>query len=203
MSKVNVDKSRVIAETAALANEVGFSNVNLKMIAERLNIKTPSLYNRITSLDELKKELMAYGWSELTGELTEVLIGESGDEAIRLACNVFYNYTLTNPGVFEAMAFTNRTDERLNTEASKEFLRILFKVLGKRNIGNENVEQVMRLARSYLEGFALLVNHEAFDTTLISLKESFNFGVEVIIDCVHKLEKEDRQNSDSTELTNK
>ena len=61
MSKGNVDKSRVIAVTAALANEVGFSNVNLKMIAERLNIKTPSLYNRITSLDELKKDLMAYG----------------------------------------------------------------------------------------------------------------------------------------------
>jgi len=193
MPKGNVDKDIVIAETAALANEIGFSNVTLKQIAERLHIKTPSLYNHITSLDELKQRLMVYGWEELTGELTGVLIGESGDEAIRLASNAFYEYALANPGVFEAMAFTKRNDRNMNAEASQKFMRILFKVLGKRNIGKENAEKIMRMARSYLEGFALLVNHDAFDTGLIPLKESFDFGVDAIIDCIHKLEEEEKQ----------
>lgn len=188
MSKGNVDRHLVIMEAAALANEVGFSNVTLKLIAERLNIKTPSLYNHIASLEDLKQELMAYGWQEFTGRLAEVLIGESGDEALRLGCSTFYEYAVENPGVFEAMAFSNSNDGRMKTEASEEFMRILFKVLGKRNIGEENAGQVMRLARSYLEGFTLLVNHGAFDTTL-PLKESFDFGVGVIIDCIHKLEE--------------
>ena len=193
MPKGTVDKLLVISETAALANEIGFSHVTLKMIADRLNIKVPSLYNHIASLDELKQELMVYGWGELTGKLTEVLIGESGDEAIRLACNAFYEYAIANPGVFEAMAFTKRNDGRLNAEASQAFLRILFKVLGKRNIGEENAEKVLRLARSYLEGFALLVNHEAFDLSQVPVKDSFDFGVEGIIDCIHKLEAEEER----------
>ena len=197
MPKGYVDKHYVIAETAALANEVGFSNVTLKLVAERLNIKAPSLYNHITGLDELKQELMAYGWGGLTGKLMDVLIGESGDEAIRLAGNAFYEYAIANPGVFEAMAFTKRNDGSMNTEASQEFMRILFKVLGKRNIGQENAEQVLRLARSYLEGFVLLALHEVFDTTRIPLKESFDFGVDTIIDCIHKLEEEKSRSSES------
>ena len=188
MPRGNIDKNLVIAETAALANEIGFSNVSLKLLAERLNIRTPSLYNHITSLEELKQELMAYGWGELCGKLAEVLIGESGDDAIRLGCNTFYEYAITNPGVFEAMAFSSRNDRRMNTDASHEFMRMLFKVLEKRNIGEENALHVMRLARSYIEGFALFVINGAFDTTQETLKESFDFGVEVIIDCIHKLE---------------
>ena len=193
MPRGNVDKHLVIAEAAALANEIGFSNVSLKLLAERLNIKTPSLYNHIASLEDLKQELMVYGWQDLSGRLAEVLIGESGDEAIRLGCSAFYAYALQNPGVFEAMAFSNRNDGKMNTEASREFMRILFKVLGKRNIGEENAWHVMRLARSYLEGFALLVNHEAFDLSQVPMKDSFDFGVEGIIDCIHKLEAEEER----------
>ena len=73
MGRGCVDKQLIIEEAAALANETGFSNVSLKLLSERLNIKAPSLYNHITNLEELKQELAAYGWEELTGKLTEVL----------------------------------------------------------------------------------------------------------------------------------
>ena len=191
MGRGCVDKQLIIAEAAALANETGFSNVSLKLLSERLNIKAPSLYNHITNLEELKQELTAYGWGELTGKLAEVLIGESGDEAIRLGCNVFYDYAVTNPGVFEAMAFGNGHDGTMDKDAAGKFMSILFRVLGKRNIGEKNAYHIMRLARSFIEGFALLANNKAFDTTKYPLRESFDFGVEVIIDSIHKLEAEE------------
>ena len=62
----NIISDELIIETAArLSNEVGLDNLSLKIIAEELNIKSPSLYNHISSLDEIKERLMLYGWKEL------------------------------------------------------------------------------------------------------------------------------------------
>ena len=58
MAKVGLDKSAVIAKAAELANSEGLDAVTLKSLAEVLGIQSPSLYNYVGSLSELKKELM-------------------------------------------------------------------------------------------------------------------------------------------------
>ena len=55
MSKNNISDELIITTSARLSNEVGLNNLSLKMIAEELNIKSPSLYNHISSLDEIKE----------------------------------------------------------------------------------------------------------------------------------------------------
>ena len=62
MSKNNISDELIITTSARLSNEVGLNNLSLKMIAEELNIKSPSLYNHISSLDDIKEKLMIYGW---------------------------------------------------------------------------------------------------------------------------------------------
>ena len=44
-------KEAVIKATSDLADEKGLNNVSLKAVAQKLNIRTPSLYNHIESLD--------------------------------------------------------------------------------------------------------------------------------------------------------
>ena len=61
MQRGSVDIHLVVAEAAALANEAGLSALSLKALAQRLHIKSPSLYNHISNLDELKQELMELG----------------------------------------------------------------------------------------------------------------------------------------------
>ena len=46
-------KEAVIKATSDLADEKGLNNVSLKAVAQKLNIRTPSLYNHIESLDNL------------------------------------------------------------------------------------------------------------------------------------------------------
>ena len=54
MSKNNISDELIITTSARLSNEVGLNNLSLKMIAKELNIKSPSLYNHISSLDDIK-----------------------------------------------------------------------------------------------------------------------------------------------------
>ena len=50
-------KEAVIKATSDLADEKGLNNVSLKAVAQKLNIRTPSLYNHIESLDNLLLEV--------------------------------------------------------------------------------------------------------------------------------------------------
>lgn len=46
-------KEAVIKATSDLADEKGLNNVSLKAVAQKLNIRTPSLYNHIESFYNL------------------------------------------------------------------------------------------------------------------------------------------------------
>ena len=61
----NISRERIIETAANLSNKAGLENLSLKMIAEELKIKSPSLYNHVSSLDDIKKQLMLYGWKQI------------------------------------------------------------------------------------------------------------------------------------------
>lgn len=67
MARAGIDKKQIVEKAALLANEMGLENVTLKVIADAFGIQTPSLYNHIKSLDDLKKGLMLYGIKGLEG----------------------------------------------------------------------------------------------------------------------------------------
>jgi AcrR family transcriptional regulator len=54
-----------------MANTIGIENLSLKTLAAQLGVKSPSLYNHIDGLDDLKQQLMLYGWKELENKIIE------------------------------------------------------------------------------------------------------------------------------------
>lgn len=61
MARAGLDKNMIVSRAAQMANEIGLENVTLKVIAKEFGVQTPSLYNHIKNLDDLKKSLMIYG----------------------------------------------------------------------------------------------------------------------------------------------
>lgn len=71
----------IIELSAKPSNEVGLGNLSLKLITEKVNIKSPSLYNHIKSLEEIKEKIMIYGWKQLKQEVITSAVGVSGNDA--------------------------------------------------------------------------------------------------------------------------
>ena len=184
----NIISDELIIETAArLSNEVGLDNLSLKIIAEELNIKSPSLYNHISSLDEIKERLMLYGWKELGEKVIESAVGIAGYDALKNMCYAFYDYATNNKGVFTAMLWYNKFESEEKNEATTKLFSLLFRVLQPLNISDNNIEHIIRTLRGFLEGFVLLVNNNAFGNP-ISIKESFDLSLEIIINGIESLE---------------
>lgn len=188
MSKNNISDELIIETSAIISNKVGLENLSLKMIAEELNIKSPSLYNHISSLDDIKERLMVYGWKKLGEYAIDSAVGVSGYDALRKMCYAFYDYTTNNKGVFQAMLWYNKyKSDEMNNVTAKLF-GILHKILEPLNISSDNVEHIIRTLRSFLEGFSLLVNNNAFGNP-ISIKESFDLSLDIIINGIKSLEE--------------
>lgn len=55
---MRVSKALVIETASQIADEQGLNSLSLKAVAEKLNVRTPSLYNHIESLDDLLREVV-------------------------------------------------------------------------------------------------------------------------------------------------
>ena len=55
------------------------------------------------------------------------------------------------------------------------------------DISDANINNIIRTLRAFLEGFSLLVNNNAFGNP-ISIKESFDLSLEVIMNGIKSLE---------------
>ena len=178
--RVGLDKNTIVKCAAELANESGLDKVTLKDIAQRLGIRPPSLYNHIGSLDELRRELMLYGWREMEDIVIRAAIGISGYDALRSMCRAFYGYATQNKGVFEAMLWYNKYADQSAMNATSEMFSVIYRVLDSVKIPREKAEHLIRTLRGFLEGFSLLVNNSAFGHPA-DIDESFEISLEVII----------------------
>ena len=67
------------------------------------------------------------------------------------------------------------------------FFNTVFKILKPLNISGDNINHIIRTLRSFLEGFALLVNNDAFGNP-ISIKDSFDLSLTIIMNGIKSLE---------------
>lgn len=189
MSKNNISDALIVETSARISNKVGLDNLSLKRIADELNIKSPSLYNHISGLEEIKIQLMFYGWKQLEEKMIDSAVGVAGYEALKNMCYAFYDYATTNKGVFTAMLWYNKYESAEGVNATARLFTMLFKVMKSLNISDDNINHIIRTLRGFLEGFSLLVNNNAFGNP-ISIRESFDLSLEIIMNGIKSLEGE-------------
>jgi len=190
VARVGLDKKIVIRKAAELANEIGFEKITLKLLAENLNVQPPSLYNHIKGIDDLQREIMLFGWKQVEAKMLEAAVCVSGYEALEAICRAFYEYATENPGIFNIMLWYNKFQNDEAQNATKKLFSVIYKNLTMLNISKENCDHLIRTFRSFLEGFALLVNNRAFGNP-VSIEESFHISLQVLIAGVKTLKNKE------------
>ena len=149
------DKNIIVRKMAQIANEIGAENVTLKMLADNLNIQTPSLYNHIKSFEDLQKELMIYGWDQMADVVLNAVAVVSGYDDLEALCYAFYRYAVLNPGIFNAMIWYNRYQNKEMLDSTERIFSIVYKITASLNISKETCNHLIRTFHGFLEGFSL------------------------------------------------
>lgn len=185
--KAGLDKSIILKATAEMADEYGMAGVTLKALAEKLGVKSPSLYKHIGGLDELNKELMLYGWRSLEKEVAKATIGKSKDDAIKTIFYTYRSYVKQHPGVFEAMQWYNMYLTKENLQATEGLIEILFQVLSGYGLEEQQKVHIVRMFRGFLQGFLSVESHGGYGNPL-SVQDSFDFALKIMLNGIHSLQ---------------
>lgn len=95
---------RVVAVAADVADRDGLETVTLAAVAAELDVRTPSLYNHVDGLDDLRRRLARLGLAELDARLAQAAVGRAGDDAVRALAAAYRDFARRRPGLAAAAA---------------------------------------------------------------------------------------------------
>jgi AcrR family transcriptional regulator len=144
----------VIAAAAVVADAHGFGRLTMNLVAERLGVRTPSLYKHVDSLADLHQGLAVLALTEFADALRDATQGYAGRDALAAAARAMRSYVTGHPGRYAATVGAAAGPE-LDAAAAR-VIESLAAVL--RGYGIDPAEQThaLRTLRSALHGFATL-----------------------------------------------
>ena len=157
MPRARLDPVSVTAAGASLVDEIGFENLSMGLVAERLGVKTPSLYNHIASQADLAHRIAVLAMTELADAIRDAIQGRSGKEALVAGAQAMRTYVLQHPGrtVAGNAAIVTGPDDPL-VSAIGGVLASWAAMLHGYRLDPEEEIHALRMLRSILHGFSSL-----------------------------------------------
>jgi AcrR family transcriptional regulator len=156
MPRMGLTRQRVVAEAAAVADEVGLDRLALATVAKRLGVSLPGLYKHIDSLDGLKRDLAVLGVRELTAAMSAAAVGRSGREALHAIAGAYRAYAATHPARCAASVRAPDLDDPEHLAAGEAAVGVLSAVLSGYGIDGDDMIHAIRSLRVILHGFVTL-----------------------------------------------
>jgi AcrR family transcriptional regulator len=152
----------VISEAAELVDEVGWDQLTLASVADRLGVRLPSLYKHIGSLDDLRRGIGLLALAELRDVLASAAIGRSGPDALREVALAYASYARARPGRYASTIAAPSPGEHERAELAGRVLEVVFAVLAGYGLAGDDAVHATRVMRAALHGFVTLEASGAF-----------------------------------------
>lgn len=180
MARAGLAPASVTEAGAALADEVGFDRLSMALLAERLGVKTPSLYKHVSGQADLAHRIAVLGATELADAVRDATQGRSGTDALAAAATAMRTFARDHPGRYDAANSARATDpDDPFVAASGRLLDSLAAVLRGYRIDPAQEIHALRLLRSVLHGFATIEGSGGFQLDT-DVDESFTWMVSLL-----------------------
>lgn len=184
--RIGLDLPTLLNAATAIADEQGFEAVTLATLAQKLQIRSPSLYNHVNGLPELRRLLALKGLETLADGLEREVAGHTGDDAIRAYSQAYLAYARAHPGLYEAIQRAPAPDDELLQQAGSRVLQQIYQVMALYGLEGDAAIHAVRAIRSLLHGFVTLERQGGFgipldlDVTFRLMVDTFLAGVKSI-----------------------
>lgn len=190
--RAGLDRAAVVEAAAKLVDEEGIEQLSLGHLAERLGIRTPSLYNHVAGLPGLRHELAIYSARDLLAHLTRATIGKSRGDAILALADAYRAYARQYPGRYQFTLQAPPADDTQMSALSEELVNVMWAILRPYHLSDETTVHAIRSMRSIVHGFVSLEVAGGFAMP-IQLDDSFHWLINLYIAGLQTLTPEQGQ----------
>lgn len=180
----SINLSRIIQAGIEIMDTNGGEELTLTTLAARLGIRTPSLYNHIGGIQDVRRLLAVHGLEQLKSELTDAAIGRAGDDAIRAMAKAYISFARNNPGLYEATLYTPSGEDLDYSRVGQAIVDLVTQVLKAYPLKEDESLHMARALRSILHGYASLEHRGGFGLPL-DLELSFREILETFLAGLH------------------
>lgn len=178
---MKLDLSIILQKSTELIDEQGLDQLSIGLLAEKLEVRPPSLYNHLDGLNDLKQKLAIKGVTKLNEYMLQAAVGRSGDEAIRAISKAYIQFVREHPGLYDASTrFPDANDPELQ-EAQKSVVQLVLQVLDAYKLQEEIAIHMVRGFRSILHGFTSIEQMGGFGMPL-DVNKSFSILLNTFIE---------------------
>ncbi len=170
----------LVGEAAALADERGLGFVTLANLAERLNVRAPSLYNHIASAEQLQNQLTLFALQALRDDIARAAIGKNGADGLLAIANAYRTFSKDHPGMYGATLRAPGPDGVALQQIAGDVLDIVRAILVPFGLSEDMTIHAIRGFRSIVHGFVSLEADHGFGLPQ-SIDESFQFIMQSFI----------------------
>ena len=167
--RAGLDQASVVEAAVKLIDEEGIEQLSLGRLAERLGVRTPSLYNHVAGLPGLKHDLTLYCLHDLLDLILRSTVGKSRAEAIFALANAYRAYAREAPGRYALTVQAPDPGDQEVQALAQQLVDVVRAVLAPYRLSEEVAIHAIRGLRSIVHGF-------------ISLEVAGGFGMPVDLD---------------------
>ena len=181
--RAGLTRDVVLTTAAKLADKVAPEPLTLNLLAEKLEIQKPSLYNYFDGLPGLQRELALAGARELSARMLRASAGKAGDVAVFALAREFRAFIHDHPGVYALMMRASRNRKPIDKELGaieNDVLQVVLAVLSAYPLQGDELLHAARGWRSAVHGFATLENAGGFGLAL-DLDTSFQRLIQMFV----------------------
>ncbi len=178
--RAGLDQEAVVEAAAKLVDEEGIEQLSLGRLAERLGIRTPSLYNHVAGLPGLKHDLALYCLRDVLNHLLRATIGKSHAEAIFAFANAYRAYAGETPGRYALTLQAPDPGDRELQAIAQQIIEVALAILAPYKLGEEEAIHAIRSLRSIVHGFISLEGAGGFAMP-VDLDASFHWLINVFV----------------------
>ncbi len=179
--RAGLDDVVILRAAGELADAEGFDQLSLARLAERLNVRSPSLYKHVAGLDDVRRGLALLGARTLAERFARAAIGKSGADGVRTVSAAYRAFAKEHPGLYAAIQRAPAQDDAALIAASEEIIDILRAVLAPWRLDEPRLIHAIRMIRSLTHGFVSLEAAGGFGIP-IALEQSYDYAITIFIE---------------------
>jgi len=178
--RVGIDREAIIRAAAKIADDHGWDALTLARVAKKLRVQSPSLYNHVSGLEGLRRELKLLVMRDLNADLGRATIGKSRDDAVRGLARAYRAFVKRHPGTYAATMVAAPKNDAAVDAAAGQVVETCLSVIGGYGLDRREGLHAIRAMRSAVHGFAALEVAGGFGIPL-DVDKSFEWLVSALL----------------------
>ncbi|KPV59440.1 TetR family transcriptional regulator [Paenibacillus sp. A3] len=186
--RIGLDLPTILHAAVEIADTRGLEEVTLASLAQKLDVRSPSLYNHVNGLSGLRSKLAVHGLEQLLHVMTQAVVGRSGDDAVRELGKAYVAFARAHPGLYDAtLRAPDPQDEEVRRLAG-ETVDLVVRALQAYELKDDAALHAVRGLRSLLHGFSSLEQRGGFGLPL-DLDVSFRLLLDTFLAGLHEMKR--------------